>query len=63
MADPADLPPGHVTKKEIGSIRIFDRETISRSANIAADKFTNSVKATEADEIKIEPSTAPGGKS
>jgi len=66
-ADPKWLIPlicrlGHVTKKEIGSIRIFDRETKFEIANIAADKFTNSVKATEADEIKIEPSTPPGGR-
>ncbi|MEI6441004.1 MAG: DEAD/DEAH box helicase [Alphaproteobacteria bacterium] len=66
-ADPKWLIPlicrlGHVTKKEIGSIRIFDRETKFEIANIAADKFAGSVKATEADEIKIEPSTPPGGR-
>ena len=66
-ADPKWLIPlicrlGHVTKKEIGSIRIFDRETKFEIANIAADKFAKSVKVTEADEIKIEPAGPPGGR-
>ncbi len=66
-ADPKWLIPlicrlGHVTKKDIGSIRIFDRETKFEISNEAAGKFATSVRVTEADEIKIEPSAPPGGR-
>ncbi|HEX5376968.1 MAG TPA: DEAD/DEAH box helicase [Phenylobacterium sp.] len=68
QADPKWLIPmicrlGHVTKKEIGSIRIFDRETKFEIANEAQAKFAAAVKATEADDIKIEPSSPPGARS
>ena len=44
-ADPKWLIPlicrrGHVTKKDIGSIRIFDRETKFEIARDAVDRFT-----------------------
>jgi ATP-dependent RNA helicase DeaD len=65
-ADPKWLIPmicrlGHVTKKEIGSIKIFDRETKFEIAKVAAVRFGEAVKATVNDEIKIEPSSPPGG--
>ncbi len=65
QADPKWLIPlicrlGHVTKREIGSIRIFDNETKFEIANAVADKFGQAVRATEADDIKIQPATAPG---
>jgi ATP-dependent RNA helicase DeaD len=68
QADPKWLIPmicrlGHVTKKEIGQIRILDRETRFEIANEAQAKFAAAVKATEADDIKIEPSSAPTGRS
>ncbi len=64
-ADPKWLIPmicrlGHVTKKEIGSIRIFDRETKFEIAKVAEAKFREAVKVTVDDEIKIEPAGAPG---
>jgi ATP-dependent RNA helicase DeaD len=65
-ADPKWLIPmicrlGHVTKKDIGSIKIFDRETKFEISKEAEPKFAAAVKATVADEIKIEPSSPPGG--
>jgi ATP-dependent RNA helicase DeaD len=68
QADPKWLIPmicrlGHVTKKEIGQIRILDRETRFEIANEAQAKFAAAVKATEGDDIKIEPSSAPAGRS
>jgi ATP-dependent RNA helicase DeaD len=67
QADPKWLIPlicrlGHVTKKEIGSIRIFDNETKFEIANSVAERFGTSVKVTETDDIKIEPSGPPGGQ-
>lgn len=64
-ADPKWLIPmicrlGHVTKKEIGSIRIFDRETKFEIAKTAEAKFAEAVRATVDDDIKIEPSSPPG---
>jgi ATP-dependent RNA helicase DeaD len=71
-ADPRWLVPiicrlGHVTKKEIGSIRIFDRETKFEIAEAIAGRFAAAVRrATPNDEdIRIEPAGAPdheGGK-
>jgi ATP-dependent RNA helicase DeaD len=68
QADPKWLIPmicrlGHVTKKEIGSIRIFDHETKFEIANEAQAKFAAAVKATEADDIRIEPSSPPAARS
>jgi len=67
QADPKWLIPlicrlGHVTKKEIGSIRIFDNETKFEIANSVSERFGTAVKVTETDDIKIEPSGAPGGQ-
>ena len=67
QADPKWLIPlicrlGHVTKREIGSIRIMDRETRFEIANIAQVKFAAAVKATEGDDMKIELSSAPAGR-
>ncbi len=65
-ADPKWLIPlicrlGHVTKPDIGAIKIFDRETKFEIANAAAAKFSQAVTATADEEIKIEPSSPPGG--
>jgi ATP-dependent RNA helicase DeaD len=67
-ADPKWLIPmicrlGHVTKKDIGQIRIFDRETKFEIARDAETRFAAAVKATAADDIRIEPSAPPGPKS
>jgi ATP-dependent RNA helicase DeaD len=64
-ADPKWLIPmicrlGHVTKKDIGSIRIFDRETKFEIAKAVEAKFADAVRATVDDEIKIEPAGPPG---
>ena len=64
-ADPRWLLPiicrlGHVTKKEIGTIRIFDRETKFEIVKSAAPKFTTAVRKTNDEDIKIEPAGAPG---
>ena len=62
-ADPKWLVPlicrlGHVTKKEIGLIRIFDRETKFEITQQAAARFAATVAATEEGEIRIEPASA-----
>jgi ATP-dependent RNA helicase DeaD len=60
-ADPRWLVPlicrrGHVTKREIGGIRIFDRETKFEIARQAADRFASSVRRSgdEDEDIHIE---------
>jgi len=63
-ADPKWLIPlicrlGHVTKAEIGAIRIFDRETKFEIANTVAERFTGAIRATEADDVRIEPAAPP----
>lgn len=63
-ADPKWLIPmicrlGHVTKPEIGSIKIFDQDTKFEIAKHAEAKFAAAVKATLNDEIRIEPTVAP----
>jgi ATP-dependent RNA helicase DeaD len=77
-ADPRWLVPlicrrGHVTKSEIGAIRIFDRETKFEIASHAAARFASAVRRAsgEEDEIRIEgirphrtgggPPRSPGG--
>ncbi|MHB8284138.1 MAG: DEAD/DEAH box helicase [Caulobacteraceae bacterium] len=65
-ADPKWLVPlicrlGHVTKREIGAIKIFDRESKFEITSEAAERFTQAVKATSDEEIRIEPTTAPSG--
>jgi ATP-dependent RNA helicase DeaD len=64
-ADPKWLVPmlcrrGHVTKKDIGQIRIFDRETKFEIARDAVDRFKAAVAAAPGEPIRIEPAGAPG---
>ena len=65
-ADPKWLIPlicrqGHVTKKDIGQIRIFDRETKFEITREAEDRFLAAVKAGTDDKMRIEPAVAPSG--
>ena len=67
-ADPKWLIPlicrrGHVTKKDIGSIRIFDRETKFEISRDAADHFGAAIAGSPKEPIKIEPAGAPGPKT
>jgi ATP-dependent RNA helicase DeaD len=64
-ADPKWLVPmlcrrGHVTKKDIGQIRIFDRETKFEIARDVVDRFKAAVAAAPGEPIRIEPAGAPG---
>jgi ATP-dependent RNA helicase DeaD len=64
-ADPKWLIPmicrrGHVTKKDIGQIRIFDRETKFEIARDAVDRFKAAVATAPGEPIRIEPAGAPG---
>ena len=66
-ADPKWLIPlicrlGHVTKKDIGQIRIFDRETKFEIAPDAEPRFSAAIKAQTDDKMRIEPAGAPTGK-
>ena len=66
-ADPKWLIPlicrlGHVTKKDIGQIRIFDRETKFEIAPDAEGRFTAALKTQSDDKMRIEPAGAPTGK-
>ncbi|HEY8564953.1 MAG TPA: DEAD/DEAH box helicase [Beijerinckiaceae bacterium] len=60
-ADPRWLVPlicrlGHVTKSDIGAIRIFDRETLFEIAEPAAARFAGAVsRAVDTEDIRIEP--------
>jgi len=61
-ADPRWLLPllcrrGHITKGEVGAIRIFDRETRFEVAGAAAGRFAAALKRTagEGDDVRIEP--------
>jgi ATP-dependent RNA helicase DeaD len=64
-ADPRWLLPvicrvGHVTRKDVGTIRIFDRDTKFEIAEHAAARFAASAARTPEDEdIRIEPAV-PG---
>ena len=67
-ADPRWLLPflcrrGHVTRQEIGRIRVLDRETRFEVAPYAAARFANAVRrpSDEDDRILIEPVPAGGG--
>ncbi|WP_304190920.1 DEAD/DEAH box helicase [Phenylobacterium aquaticum] len=67
-ADPKWLIPlicrlGHVTKPDIGAIRIFDNETKFEISKGAEAKFAQAIKATEGEDIRIEPSAPPGPRS
>ena len=66
-ADPKWLVPlicrrGHVIKKDIGAIRIFDRETKFEIAKAVADRFLAAVKAAPEEPIRIEAAGAPGAR-
>ncbi len=67
-ADPKWLVPlicrlGHVTKREIGLIRILDNETRFGIEQAVAERFTQAVKAAGDDDIRIVPGEAPGPMS
>jgi ATP-dependent RNA helicase DeaD len=62
-ADPKWLVPlicrlGHVTKKDIGIIRIFDRETKFEITQEAAARFSAALAAAPDSEITVEPASA-----
>ncbi|WP_394761083.1 DEAD/DEAH box helicase [Phenylobacterium sp.] len=63
-ADPKWLIPlicrlGHVTKKDIGQIRIFDRETKFEIIAETEARFRQAVKGSAEGDIRIEPAAAP----
>jgi ATP-dependent RNA helicase DeaD len=63
-ADPKWLIPlicrlGHVTKKDIGQIRIFDRETKFEIIADTEGRFRQAVKGAAEGDIRIEPAAAP----
>ena len=63
-ADPKWLIPlicrlGHVTKKDIGQIRIFDRETKFEIIAETEARFRLAVKGAAEGDIRIEPAAAP----
>jgi len=63
-ADPKWLIPlicrqGHITKKDIGSIRIFDYDTKFEISAEAAVKFGAAVQTTVREDVQITPTTAP----
>jgi ATP-dependent RNA helicase DeaD len=65
-ADPRWLLPiicrlGHVTKKDVGAIRIFERETKFGIAEHIAARFAAAVARAHDEEIRIEPAAPPGG--
>jgi ATP-dependent RNA helicase DeaD len=67
-ADPKWLIPlicrmGHVTKMDIGQIRIFDRETKFEITKDAEARFLAAIATAPKDKMRIEPSVAPGPKS
>lgn len=65
-ADPKWLVPlicrlGHVTKADIGQIRIFDRETRFEIASEAQDRFREAARAAaDAGDLKITSAESPG---
>jgi ATP-dependent RNA helicase DeaD len=63
-ADPKWLIPmicrlGHITKKDIGAIRIFDYDTKFEISAEAATKFGAAVQSTVREDVSITPTTAP----
>ncbi len=67
-ADPKWLIPlicrlGHVTKPDIGSIRIFDNETKFEISRTVEAKFLAAIAATVDEDIRIEPSSPPGARA
>jgi ATP-dependent RNA helicase DeaD len=65
-ADPKWLVPlicrlGHVTKKDIGLIKIFDNETKFEIDRAIEDRFLQAIRAAaDAGEIRINPASPPG---
>ncbi|WP_417230824.1 DEAD/DEAH box helicase [Brevundimonas sp.] len=64
-ADPKWLMPtlcrlGHVTKRDIGAIRIFDRETKFEITQEAEAKFRAAIASGLEDGVRIETAVAPG---
>jgi ATP-dependent RNA helicase DeaD len=67
-ADPKWLVPlicrrGHVTKKDIGQIRIFDRETKFEIAADVAERFAAAIAAAPAEPIRIMPAGVPSARA
>jgi ATP-dependent RNA helicase DeaD len=65
-ADPRWLLPmicrrGHITKTEIGAIRIYERETRFEIARDAASRFAAALRKAEDDGVRIEPLTEGEG--
>ncbi len=64
-ADPKWLLPlicrrGHVTKNEIGAIKIFERDSKFEITAEAAERFAIAIRRGGEEEIRIEPAEAPG---
>lgn len=65
-ADPKWLLPlicrrGDVTKQDVGSIRIFDSETVFEVAEDLADEFLARARASQGGDVPIEPMTGDSG--
>lgn len=66
-ADPKWLIPmicrlGHITKKDIGAIRIFDYDTKFEISAEASVKFGAAVQTTVREDVSITPTTAPAAR-
>ncbi|MCX5514710.1 helicase [Kaistia algarum] len=66
-ADPKWLLPlicrrGHVTRNEVGAIRIFDKETVFEINADAADRFEMALARGSAEDIRIERQDGPPNK-
>lgn len=66
-ADPKWLIPmicrlGHITKRDIGAIRIFDYDTKFEISAEAATKFGAAAQATVREDVSITPTTAPAAR-
>ncbi len=63
-ADPKWLVPlicrrGDISKADLGSIKIFDRETFFEVSSDASEAFAQAVKRPDPENIRISPSTGP----
>ena len=63
-ADPKWILPlicrvGHITRAEVGPIRIFDEETKFEIVGHAAEAFAEAIKTTSENQVQIEPSGPP----
>ncbi len=64
-ADPKWILPlvcrvGHITRAEIGPIRIFEDETKFEIVGHAAEAFATAIQSTSENQIQIEPTSPPG---